>query len=273
MKITKMSKYYNKEAQTINWFKITRDITLTIIGTIILLGSVGTIGAGERGVVTKFGAVTGEIKEEGLYFKVPIIQKVIKMDVQTQKDEVSAGSASSDLQTVNTIVALNYKLNSSSVATIYQELRTDYNTRVIAPSIQESVKSATALFTAEELITKRAEVRDEIQKALTEKLEKRGITVEALNIVNFSFSSSFDEAIEKKVTAEQDALASKNKLEQIKFEAQQKVEEAKGKAEAIRIESDALRSNPAVLELRALEKWDGVMPQVTGGATPFINLK
>ena len=96
--------------------------------------------------------------------------------------------------------------------------------------------------------------------------------VDEFNITNFEFSKVFNDAIEAKVTAEQSALAAKNKLEQIKFEAEQRVAEAKGKAEAITIESNALRSNPQILEMRALEKWNGTLPQVTGGAVPFISL-
>ena len=96
--------------------------------------------------------------------------------------------------------------------------------------------------------------------------------VDEFNIVNFEFSKNFNDAIEAKVTAEQQALAAKNKLEQIKFEADQKIAEARGKAEAMTIESNALKSNPQILELRALEKWNGTLPPVTGGAIPFINL-
>jgi regulator of protease activity HflC (stomatin/prohibitin superfamily) len=116
-------------------------------------------------------------------------------------------------------------------------------------------------------------VREDIKAQLRQRLSEQDINVDEFNIVNFSFSKVFNEAIEAKVTAEQQALAARNKLEQIKFEAEQKVAEAKGKAEAITIESNALRSNPQILELRALEKWNGVLPQVTGsGGVPFITL-
>jgi len=135
------------------------------------------------------------------------------------------------------------------------------------------VKAGTAKFTAEELITRREQVREVTKQFLREKLEPRGIIVDEFNIVNFAFSNTFNSAIEAKVTAEQSALAAKNKLEQIKFEADQRIAEARGKAEAIHVESEALRDNPQILELRALEKWDGVLPQVTGGAIPFINLQ
>jgi len=115
-------------------------------------------------------------------------------------------------------------------------------------------------------------VREDIKNQLRTRLKEHDILLDEFDIVNFEFSKIFNEAIEAKVTAEQQALAAKNKLEQIKFEADQKVAEAKGKAEAITIESNALRSNPQILELRALEKWNGVLPQVTSGATPFISI-
>jgi regulator of protease activity HflC (stomatin/prohibitin superfamily) len=247
-------------------------IAITIVGIVLFFGSFGTVGAGEQGVLLRFGAVTGKIKDEGLYFKAPLIEKVVKKNVQIQKSEVPAASASRDLQSVSTTLAVNYQLRKDMVSSVYQDMRDEYQARVVDPAVQESIKNATAQFTAEELITKRSSVRDMIASNIKEKLESKGFVVYEVNIVNFDFSRTFNESIEKKVTAEQDALASKNKLEQVKYEAQQSIEAAKGKAEAIRIESDALRSNPAVLELRALEKWNGVLPTVTSGAVPFINV-
>lgn len=251
-------------------------VLIAIIGIPILLAGnpFGTVGAGERGVLLRFNAVTGKIYNEGLYFRWPFIERVILMDIKVQKNQVDATAASKDLQTVHSDVAFNFHINPERVASIYQEVGVDYNQRIIAPTLQESVKASTAKFTAEELITKREDVRTAAKAALREKLEPRGIIVDEFNIVNFAFSNIFNSAIEAKVTAEQSALAARNKLEQIKFEADQRIAEARGKAEAIRIESEALRSNPQILELRALEKWDGVLPQVTGsGGVPFINLQ
>ena len=195
-----------------------------------------------------------------------------KIDVQTQKEQVDATAASKDLQNVTTTIALNYSIDQSKVVELYSNIGTSYKERVIDPYIQESVKATTANFTAEELITKREEVSEEVKAHLAERLSPLGIVTQGLSIVNFKFSESFNDAIENKVTAEQNALAAKNKLAQVQYEAQQAVEEAKGKAEALRIESNAISSNPKVLELRAIEKWNGVLPQVTGGATPFINV-
>ncbi|HEY7680842.1 MAG TPA: prohibitin family protein, partial [Terriglobia bacterium] len=242
---------------------------------LLLVGSpLGTVGAGERGILLRFNAVTGTIHGEGLYFRVPLVERIIKMDIKIQKEQVNATAASKDLQTVHSDVALNFHINPLKVAAIYQEVGTDHKQRILDPTLQEAVKAITARFTAEELITRRETVKEEIKALLHEKLETRGILVDDFNIVDFGFSVSFNNAIEAKVTAEQQALAARNKLEQTKFEAEQRVAEARGKAEAIRVESEALRSNPQILDLRALEKWDGVLPQVTGsGGVPFINIQ
>ncbi len=247
---------------------------LVIIAVIILAFTMlGSIKQGQVGIKTRFSAVTGAVLQPGLYVKLPFIESVKKIDVQTQKEQVEATAASKDLQNVTTTIALNYSIDQSKVAELYSNIGTSYKERVIDPYIQESVKATTANFTAEELITKREVVSDEIKTHLSERLSSLGIITQGLSIVDFKFSASFNEAIESKVTAEQNALAAKNKLSQVQYEAQQAVEEAKGKAEALRIESSAINSNPQILQLRAIEKWDGVMPQVTGGSTPFVNIK
>ncbi|MDD2487586.1 MAG: prohibitin family protein [Candidatus Gracilibacteria bacterium] len=239
----------------------------------VIFGSFGTIKAGEKGILLRFGAVTGLTYNEGLYFKIPYIDDMIIMNVRVLKEQIDATSASKDLQTINAVVALNFHLRAGSVGQIYREVGLDYKEKIIDPSIQEAIKASTAKFTAEELITKREGVKDQIKELLTKKLEPRFIIVDDVNIVNFNFSDSFNKAIEEKVTAEQEALAAKNKLERIKFEAEQKIAESKGKAEASRIEAEALKSNPEILQLRSIEKWNGVLPQVTGANTPFVNIK
>lgn len=243
-------------------------IALAIVG----FGSWGTVEAGHRGVVTRMGAVTGEIKGEGFYTKIPWTEHITEMNVRTQKEQVSTEGASKDLQSVETTVALNLSLSPGSCATVYQTIGLDYLDKVVAPTMQEGIKAVLAQYTAEELISKRELVREGIAKLISEKLTPMGIKTEALNIVNFNFSKSFNQAIENKVTAEQNALAARNLLAQKEFEAQQVVATAKGKAEAMSIESLALAKNPQVLQLRALEKWDGVLPRVTSNNVPFIGL-
>ena len=255
--------------------QIKKVISRTIIVLIVLLpllSAFGTIGAGERGILLQFGAVQDKIFGEGLYIKVPFIQTVVKMDVKIQKDEIPASAASKDLQIVTSKIALNYHLDPDSVNRVWQEVGKNYNIRIIAPSIQEAVKAESAKFTAEELITKREEVKEKIKANLAERLLERSIIVDEFNIIDFEFSPAFNSAIEAKVTAEQLKLKADRDLERIEIEADQKIAEARGKAEAIRIEAQALRQNAQVVELRWIEKWDGKVPTYWGDASPFIGI-
>lgn len=247
---------------------------IAILVIIAFFSAFDSVGTGERGVVTHLGKVTGEVKGEGVYIVMPFYTKVVSMNVQLQKEEADASAASKDLQDVNAKVAVNYQLDPAKVANIYQDMQKDYKERLIIPSIQEVVKSSTAQYTAEELITKRGDVKAIMIARLAEKLEPYGILVKDVNIVNFSFSDSFNAAIENKVRAEQDALAAKNKLEQIKYEAEQKVEAARGEAEKIKIESQALSEQPQFLEKLAIEKWNGQLPTylTSGSSVPFISV-
>ena len=230
------------------------------------------VSAGERAVLLTFGKPSLIAKGEGLNIKIPFVQTRVIMDVKTQKYEADLTAASKDLQDVSTKIAINYRIVADRAPEIYREIGINYAEKIIYPLEQETNKGITAQFTAEELITKREQVRERMKSSLIEKLQSRGITVEEISIIDFKFSPSFTQAIEAKVTAEQNALAAKNKLEQVKYEAQQAVEAAEGKAKAIQVEGDALRSNPQVTQLRAIEKWNGVMPYVTGSATPFFDV-
>lgn len=257
----------------------TNKIISSVIGVIILIGlvfsSTGTIPAGYVGVKTKFGKVVG-IVQPGLYFKIPFIEGVTKMDTQTQKDQADATAASNDLQSVTATVAVNYHVEPVDAGTIFSTLGPDYANRVISPAIQESIKSVTANYTAEQLITQREKVREEIVTLLTTKLQAYGVQVDSLNIVNFSFSDQFNQAIEAKVTAQQDALAAQNKLAQVQFEADQTIAKAKGDAEAIQIQTQAINSQggASYVQLQAIKQWDGHLPtqMVPGSTVPFLNL-
>lgn len=245
-----------------------------ILVLIILLFPITFVPVGHRGIATRLGGLTGQVREEGMHFMVPLVEGNKNVEVRVQKKEVDASAASKDLQTVSSKIAVNFAVDPTKVVDLYRSVGDDYDDRIVSPAIQESVKSITARYTAEELITKRGEVSDAILAELKGRVGTYGLIATDLNIVDFDFSPSFNEAIEAKVTAEQNALASKNKLEQIKYEAEQAVASAKGKAEAQRIEGEALRANPEVLQLRAIEKWQGQVPTYWGGgALPFINIK
>lgn len=238
------------------------------------------IGPGERGVVLNFGAVQKEIMGEGLHLRVPIMQRVVVMDVKVQKGEGQGDAASKDLQQVTTNVALNYHLDPARVGETFQTVGTlqAVSERIILPAVQESVKAATALYTAEELVSRRQEVRDQIRAQLRERLTRNGVVVDEFSIVNFAFSREFSNAIEAKTTAEQLKLKALRDLERIRIEAEQKISSARAEAEALRLQKEIVTENLIELrkiemQQRAIEKWDGRLPQVTGGATPFIDLK
>ncbi len=223
------------------------------------------VDATERAVVLRLGKIEATL-EPGLHVINPFIEDIKKMDVTIQKEEVNASSASKDLQNVSATIALNFRLDPSAVATIWERVRTDYQVVLIDPAIQEAVKAATAKYTAEELVTKREAVKDEIKLHLTERLARDHILVTEVSIVNFEFSKKFDIAIEAKVTAEQKALEAKNKLEQVKYEAAQKVATAEAEARSIRLQSDAA-NNEKYVSLKALEvqlefakHWNGQYP-------------
>ncbi|MFT6134968.1 MAG: regulator of protease activity HflC (stomatin/prohibitin superfamily) [Cyclobacteriaceae bacterium] len=236
------------------------------------------IGAGERGIVQNFGAVQDDVLNEGIHFRIPIMQTVIIMDVKIQKALTDAASASSDLQDVDMSVALNYHIIPETANLLYQTIGTQYKDRIIDPAIQEVMKAVSARYTAEELITKRPAVSAEMQEALTSRLLRSNISVDAFSIVQFSFSETFTDAIEAKQTAEQNALKAKRDLDRIKVEAEQTVAAATAEAEALGLQK--MNITPDLIELRkieanlkAIEKWNGILPQVTGaGAIPFIGV-
>lgn len=239
---------------------------------LLFLNSVGTVGAGERGVLLYFGAVQDKVFNEGLYFKTPFVQNVQCLEVKIQKEQTKADAASKDLQIVTSTVALNFYLLPEKVNKIWQLIGKGYKERIIAPSIQETVKSITARYSAEELITQREIVKNEIRNSLKERLGTHHIIVTELSIVNFDFSPAFNRAIEDKQVAEQEALKASRILERVKIEAEQRIAEAQGKAQAIKVEAEALKENPQLVELRWVEKWDGKVPQYWGQASPFIGI-
>lgn len=255
---------------------------LVIIGIIILVllffHPFVQIGAGERGVVLNFGAVQNRVLDEGLHFRVPVMQTVIRVDVKVQKSESEAAAASSDLQDVSSKVALNYHIIPDKANIVYQTIGVAFKERIIDPAVHEVVKAVTAKYTAEELITKRPAVSDAMKTALTERLLMHNIAVDAFSIVGFSFSKIFMEAIESKQTAEQLALKAKRDLERIKIEADQKITTAKAEAESLRLQranisTDLIELRKIEANLKAIEKWNGILPQVTGaGSVPFIGI-
>jgi len=207
-------------------------IGVVLIVASIIAGSFTTVPAGHRGVVIRFSAITGGILNEGLQTKLPFIDSVEKMSVQTQKYEADSLAVTNDLQDVSTTIALNWHLDPGMAAEVYRTLGLEFIDRIAAPAIQETIKQVTAKFNAEDLILRRDEVKAAITDSLSNRLFERGIITETVSITNFQFSETFTAAIEAKVAAEQAVLEATNKLERVKVEAQQAQAAAKGEADA-----------------------------------------
>jgi prohibitin 2 len=263
-----------------NWAKV-----LIVLGVLYIMPfnllPFAIVPAGHRGVVTTFGKVDQDVRSEGLQFVTPFAQKMHLINVQIQKGEGEGDAASKDLQSVHTRVAINYHIQSTEAAKVYQAIGTEEEIadRIIVPATQEAVRAATAQYTAEELITKRAAVRDRIRSILDDRLRHHSVVVDEFSIINFLFSKGFTEAIEAKTTAEQLKLKAERDLERIRVEAEQKIAQAKAEAESLRLQkqevtAELVRLREIENQKRAIEKWNGVLPQVTGqSGMPFIDLR
>ena len=223
-----------------------RAVVFLVIGFILLVtvaDSIHSVPPGHRGVMVTLGKVKEVNLGEGLQFKLPYVQQIIDMKVMLEKEEVQESAASSDLQEITTTLTVHFNVIPSDAWKVYQTMRQDYHDLLLRPVIQEDLKATTAKFTAEELVTTRAVLVQTLTEKLRESLEPYGIYVQTVNFVDFQFSDAFREAIEAKVTAEQDALKAKNILVRIEYEAQQKIiqAEADRNATIIAAEGDARR--------------------------------
>jgi prohibitin 2 len=263
--------------------KLLLGIATAAVIIIVISQSTVVVPAGHRGVVLYLGAVEDRVLSEGFSFILPFVEHAVLMEVRTQKYQAPATASSQDLQLVSTEVALNYHLDPKIVNDIYQTLGEDYPDRIIAPTIQESVKASTAKFAAEELITKREEAKARIGEVIRATLVARGILTEQVFITDFQFSDDFVKAVESKVVAAQEVLRERNILEKVRIQAQSreaeavgignaKIAEAKGESEAIKIINEQLSQNPDYLRWQAIENWNGELPMATGGTFPFIDI-
>jgi regulator of protease activity HflC (stomatin/prohibitin superfamily) len=245
-----------------------------ILCAVVLVSSFFIVAPGERGLI--FNTITGlkpTIYGEGMHLKIPLLEHTINMNIRVQRQSEEATAASKDLQDARTQVAVNYVVEQDKLVEIYRTIGSstdeqDYmQTEIMNPIIQESIKGVTAEYTADELITKRPQVKQEIDQRIKERLEAYHINVVDVSITDFKFSDVFAQAIEAKVTAEQNALKEENNLRVVKFQADQKIEQARGDAESIRIVNEQLVRSPEYVNYYLLQKWDGHMPLALGSQT------
>lgn len=254
-----------------------KTVLFSIFGLFLFIlgvGSFSIVGSGQRGVVTHFGKVQNEVLDEGLHFKLPIVTSVHKISVRIQKTEDTAEAASKDLQKVSATFALNWHIDSKTVNNLYQQIGDEEAVaeRIIAPAIAEVLKAATAKRTAEEILSKRLELKQEIDDMLIARLTKYDLIINDISLVNLNFTEAFNHAVEAKQIADQRAQQAGYEAVQAEKTATAQVNLAKGQAEAQRLQK--LTITPEILQKMAIEKWDGKFPQYMGGSgsLPFINL-
>lgn len=273
----------NKDGSVKRSLKAVKWVVIGVIAVVIVASSFTIVPAGNTGVVITLGKVSDTAFQEGAHLKIPFVQSVENMSNKIQVYETPASAVSKDLQTVSSTLAVNYRLISDKSPNMYKNVGIDYQTVLMTPLVQESFKSVTANYTAEELITERQTVGEEVKTTLENKLNDYGIYIEKFNIVNFDFSEEFNNAIEAKQVAEQNLLKTKTEQEQAivvaNAEAEQKIIAAKAEAEAILAEAQAQADANELLEqsltakviaYEQIQKWNGVMPKVTGSDSGML---
>lgn len=273
-----MNMQMNPKLKQLRPGKIVTGIAAVLIALLIGANSFVSVEYGHVGLYKTFGKLNDNTLSPGIHFKIPFIQTVIQVNTQVTKAETDTSASSKDLQPVSTHVAVNYSVNKASAFNLMNNIGGNFDSVIINPTIQEIVKEVTAKYPAEDLITRRDVVSSEISEHLTARLAKYDLIVNDINIVNFKFSEAFNQSIEAKQVAQQQALKAENDLRRIEIEAKQKIAQAQAEAESLRLKKQEV--TPELVQLKqievqekALEKWNGVLPSVTGGATPFVDVQ
>lgn len=258
----------------INPKKIIIPIVIVIVAVIVGLNSFVVVDAGHTGVVVTMGKVNEGVLQEGVHAKIPFVQSVEKIDNRIQKLEVNTEAFSKDLQSVKTVLAINYRVDTSKSYSIYKNIGSDYENVLVVPAVNEVLKAITATYTAEQSVTNRALISDGLVKGLNEKLNNIGLYVTDVNIIDFDFSEAFITAIEEKQVAQQQLLKAET-------EKQTKITNAQADAEAVKIKANAeAEANETisksltnqVIENKKIEKWNGELPRVQGGSGTIVDI-
>ena len=260
-------------------------IVIIAVAVFLLANALTIVEAGHTGVVTTFGKVNDRVLTEGLHLKIPFAQNVIKIDNRIVKLEVETEAFSKDLQTVKTVLAINYRVDSAKSFSIYKNVGAQYESVLIVPAVNEVLKATTAQYTAEESVTNRALISEGLVGGLNDKLNDSGLYVTDVNIINFDFSDAFITAIEEKQVAQQQLLKAETEkktamtnaeaeAEAMKIRAQGEAEATKLKAEGEAAANDTINSslNANIIEYYKITKWNGELPKVTGNSEVLVNM-
>lgn len=258
--------------------KSTKLIATLILVVALVIGALFSsyvlIEPGHTGVVVTLGKVEENVLQEGFHFKIPFIQEIVKIDNRIVKLEVQTEAFSKDLQTVETTLAINYRVDTKKSYSIYKNVGAGYENVLVVPAVNEVLKAISASYTAEESVTNRALISDGLVEGLNKKLNDSGLYITDVNIIDFDFSDAFIQAIEEKQVAQQKLLTAETEKQTAIAKAEAEAETIKIKAEAEakanKVLSESITNN--IIEYNKVEKWNGELPQVTGGSGTLINL-
>lgn len=247
---------------------------VAVLAIIIALNAFVVVDAGHTGVVVTLGKVNEGVLQEGIHLKIPFVQSVVKIDNRIQKLEVQTEAFSKDLQSVDTTLAINYRVDTAKSYSIYKNIGANYEDVLVTPAVNEVLKAITATYTAEETVTNRALISDGLVTGLNEKLNSIGLYVTDVNIIDFDFSDAFITAIEEKQVAQQQLLKAETEKKTAITNAEAEAEAAKiradGEAEANSTIAKSLTDE--VLENKKIDKWNGELPKVSGSGGTIIDL-
>ena len=249
-------------------------IVVLFILFLIVFQPMTIVGVGERGVKVTLGQTSPVALEEGVHFVMPFISTVKKMNVKTVKSNIATMAQSKDLQQARIVYVVNYNLQPENAPKMWRTVGRDYVSVVVMPTVEGIVKDTIGKWNAQDIVANREKVASEVLFKLNEKLGPKYINVSDFQITEIQYSQAFEQAIESKVTAEQEALKAKNKTVQVQEEARQKIIASEAEAKSMAIRAQALTQNKNLVEYEAVQKWDGKLPQyMMGNSVPFVHLK
>ncbi|HWP21252.1 MAG TPA: prohibitin family protein [Candidatus Cryosericum sp.] len=276
---------FRDKAGNLSVGKIVSMVVVALLVLIVLGGSIVVVQTGESGVVLTFGRASEVVMDQGIHLKIPFVQKIVTINNRIVKTEVTTEAFSKDLQTISSIIAVNYHINKSSSATIYTEVGLGYEDVLITPAINEVLKAVTAQYTAQQLVGNRVDVSIQLDESLNAKLNEYGIFIDDLNIINWDFSEEYIVAIEAKQVAEQNLIKTRTEQEQAlviaNTEAQKQVIAAQAEADKIKLLAEANAEsnniitaslNDMLIRYETIQKWDGALPKVTNGTGSLISI-
>ena len=250
---------------------------IAVAAMLLAFSSFFIVPPGEVAIKTRLGAIVDSYSE-GLNFKLPFLESITKFSIQIQRANIKTQAFSKDLQTMNANLVVNHRIQKETAVSIYRNLGPNYVENIVDPAVQEVFKAIAARYTAERVISERNELVQELNLEVKERLTKKEIVVTDISVVDLDFTEQFLRAVEDKQVADQQAQMAGKLVEKAKRDAEQQIAKSRGEAEALRMQREQV--TPALIELRkvdaqlkAIEKWNGVLPGYVGGGLPFISIE